>query len=626
MLWTPQRATAAFPLLSILLVVVACNRPPPRKPGDEYLAAIEFEGNKEFSDSELRTGLASRRTEKAGRAPDLYQVQVDSDRVKGQYLREGFFEADVQSRIDRKQDAATVVYSIQEGKRSVTRVTIAGLPADPAITPAMVREQLPIEDGEPFDYETYDLAKIGMLAVVQNAGYAHAKLDARVVGDIANHTALVELVFTPGPKCRFGTVTVQGVEGPLRDSIMRRLEVREGKLYSQHAITATQRAIYGMGRFSTVQVEPDGDQDDVVNVKVAVVESARHEVALGGGIGIDPINYEVRGRAGYEVLGWPFPLDTFTLDLRPAYAYLRDGGGYEPRVRALARLSRADLWLTNATGSIEGGYRYLAYEAYTHYGPQAQVGYEARFGRALQVRAGYMIHRYDFRTPSPLVDDALQMQLGIDDTELVGAYTQSLIADLRDHPIEPTLGVYGELKLTEGTKYAGGEFNYVQVVPELRGYVPLGPVVLGARARYGAFYGDVPATERFFAGGSTSQRGFAERRLSPSVTGMVEDSTMTVPYGGAGLIDSSVEARFPITTIKKMPLNGVVFLDGADVTEKPSDLDVMNLNWAAGAGLRLLTVVGPVRADLGYRLNRKGATDPQPGSSYAFHISLGEAF
>ncbi|MGE3546039.1 MAG: outer membrane protein assembly factor, partial [Kofleriaceae bacterium] len=532
----------------------------------------------------------------------------------------------VQSRIDRQQDAATVTFSIEEGKRSTTRVTIAGLPADPAITAAMVREQLPIKDGEPFDYEVYDLAKVPLLAVVQNAGYAHAKLDARVVGDVATHTAIIELVYTPGPKCRFGTVTVQGVDGPLRDSIMRRLEVKPGQQYSTAAVAATQRAIYGMGRFSTVQVEPDGDQDDVVNVKVAVVESARHEVALGGGIGIDPINYEVRGRAGYEVLGWPFPLDTFTLDLRPAYAYLRDGGGYEPRVRALARLSRMDLWLTNATGSVEAAYRYLAYEAFTHYGPEAQVGYAARFGRALQVRAGYLIHRFDFRAPNALVDPALQMKLGIDRTELVGAYTQSLISDLRDHPIEPRYGLYAELKVTEGTKYAGGDFEYVQVIPELRGYVPLGPVVLGARARYGAFFGDVPATERFFAGGSTSQRGFAERRLSPSVTGIVEESMMTVPYGGAGLIDSSVEARFPIATIKNMPLGGVVFLDGADVTEEPSDLDVSNLNWAAGAGLRLLTVVGPVRVDLGYRLNRKGDTDPQPGSSYAFHISLGEAF
>jgi outer membrane translocation and assembly module TamA len=69
-----------------------------------------------------------------------------------------------------------------------------------------------------------------------------------------------------------------------------------------------------------------------------------------------------------------------------------------------------------------------------------------------------------------------------------------------------------------------------------------------------------------------------------------------------------------------------VFLDGGDVTERPAELDVMNLQWAAGVGLRLVTVVGPVRADIGYRLNRTGPNDPQPGSTYAFHVSIGEAF
>jgi hypothetical protein len=39
-----------------------------------------------------------------------------------------------------------------------------------------------------------------------------------------------------------------------------------------------------------------------------------------------------------------------------------------------------------------------------------------------------------------------------------------------------------------------------------------------------------------------------------------------------------------------------------------------------------LTVVGPVRTDFGYRLNRTGPDDPEPLSKWAFHLSLGEAF
>jgi outer membrane translocation and assembly module TamA len=112
------------------------------------------------------------------------------------------------------------------------------------------------------------------------------------------------------------------------------------------------------------------------------------------------------------------------------------------------------------------------------------------------------------------------------------------------------------------------------------------------------------------------------------VTGVdpMSNSTLTIPYGGAGMIDTSVEARFPIASIRTMPLGGVVFMDGGDVTNTPSELNLARLNWAAGLGLRLLTVVGPVRFDFGYRLNRTGPEDPEPLSKWAFHLSLGEAF
>jgi len=47
--------------------------------------------------------------------------------------------------------------------------------------------------------------------------------------------------------------------------------------------------------------------------------------------------------------------------------------------------------------------------------------------------------------------------------------------------------------------------------------------------------------------------------------------------------------------------------------------------------LRLLTIVGPVRFDVGYRLNRTGIDrtgkdEPVPGSHFAYHLTIGEAF
>jgi len=140
-------------------------------------------------------------------------------------------------------------------------------------------------------------------------------------------------------------------------------------------------------------------------------------------------------------------------------------------------------------------------------------------------------------------------------------------------------------------------------------------------------------TERLFSGGAVSQRGFGERKLSPYVKGTIPDPNdktktvdVTAPYGGAGLLETSVEARVPITKIREMPLGVVGFVDAADVTETASGVDPTNLHWAVGGGLRLMTVVGPVRLDVGYRLNRTGTMDPDPGSRFAYHLTIGEAF
>lgn len=611
----------------VLLALGACSQKPPRKPGDDWLKAIEFEGNKSLKDKTLVTGLALRRTQKRGRAPDPYLVQVDADRVRGEYLRKGYLHVDVRPRVERVGDASTVIYKIEEGVRARTKVVINGVENDPTLPVSKVRETLPLKDGQPFDYEIYDKAKEPLVNVVKDAGYAHARLDSTVFADRANHTAIVQLDYTLGPKAKFGDVEITGVDGRLAEAVRGRLQFQPGQQYSTSAVTATQRALYGLNRFSTVQVQPveEDGANATVRMKVAVTEGARREIKLGGGLGMDPSAYEVRGRAGYSITGWPFDMDTVTLDFRPAYAYLRDGSGYQPRIRALARLERQDIAWTYSKGDVEAGYNYLAVEAYTSYGPRTGLGFSTPLGsQKLQLRVGWGLERLDFRDISPLIDEPVQMQLGLDETQRVGKYEQAISIDLRDNPIEPRLGAYAEVKASEGTKFAGGAFEYIQIVPDLRGYVPLGPVTFAGRVRSGGFFGDVPATERFFSGGGSHHRGFGERKLSPFVMGDVDGETRYVPYGGAAMLETGIEARIPITTWRDMGIGSVIFLDGGDVTETIDEIDPMNLHWAIGTGLRLHTIVGPVRLDFGYRLNR--LEDAAPGSRFAFHLSLGEAF
>jgi translocation and assembly module TamA len=624
----PHVRAVAHGLLVIGLLAAGCGHKVVHHPGEEYLSAIKFEGNHSIKTKDLRNGLALRRVQSLGSSPDPYLVVIDGQRVRGEYLRRGFMEVDVRSRVERHGDATTVIYTIAEGPRATTRVLITGI-TNPELA-QNVREALPIKEGEPFAYDPYDKAKERMLGLIEDAGYAHATLNAHVVVDRVKHEAVVHLQYELGEVCKFGTIDVTGVDGELADAVRARVAFSEGDQYSSKAINETQQNIYDMRRFSTVRVLPDKTKDGTINVRISLARSAKNELALGGGVGADPVTYEVRGRTSYRIVGWPFPLTDYWVDLRPAYAMLRDGSGYEPRIRAMTGFTRTDLFRPFITGTVEGGYNYLQVEAYTSYGPQARLGLESPLGiKQLHGRVGWQIERLDFRHISPLIGPGLEMQLGLDETQRVGMFQQAVTLDLRDNPLETRLGAYAEVRVDEGTPVAGSALTFFRITPEVRAYAPIPkiPVVAAVRARYGRITGDIPVTERYYSGGSTTQRGFAERHLAPSVMGEVDNGDLQeVPYGGTELFESNFELRTQLGHVKGMGVGGVTFLDGADVVEDGQHIDLTNLYWAAGVGLRLFTLVGAVRADVGYRLNRTGFGNLDPDSHFAFHLSIGEAF
>lgn len=143
--------------------------------------------------------------------------------------------------------------------------------------------------------------------------------------------------------------------------------------------------------------------------------------------------------------------------------------------------------------------------------------------------------------------------------------------------------------------------------------------------------------KRFYAGGSHSVRGFGENQLGPRVLTipaqiLQKHDSLNVPcfsgadiskcnpnaaklatrdfdprpLGGNVVLEGSVEARFPVWRA----LSGAVFVDAGVVTQKINkDLPRRRGAITPGVGVRYLSPVGPIRADIG--LN-PGSTENLP--------------
>jgi outer membrane translocation and assembly module TamA len=134
----------------------------------------------------------------------------------------------------------------------------------------------------------------------------------------------------------------------------------------------------------------------------------------------------------------------------------------------------------------------------------------------------------------------------------------------------------------------------------------------------GTVVDDVPASERFFAGGDSTVRGFVLDRLGAEDT----LNTLGFPTGGSGLAIVNGELR----TSYWKGLGVVGFLDAGNVFRRAGDISLAELRPAAGFGLRYRSPLGPLRVDLGFNLDPRILPTGDKERRTVFHLSLGQAF
>jgi outer membrane translocation and assembly module TamA len=130
---------------------------------------------------------------------------------------------------------------------------------------------------------------------------------------------------------------------------------------------------------------------------------------------------------------------------------------------------------------------------------------------------------------------------------------------------------------------------------------------------------DLPASERFFAGGDSTIRGFARDSVGTAST-LAADG---FPRGGDAEIILNAELRMPV----KGPIGAVMFVDGGNVFSRASDLSLSELRWSLGFGGRYVSPIGPLRLDIGFPTDRRFIGDTgNLEKRFQIHFSMGHAF
>ena len=128
----------------------------------------------------------------------------------------------------------------------------------------------------------------------------------------------------------------------------------------------------------------------------------------------------------------------------------------------------------------------------------------------------------------------------------------------------------------------------------------------------------LPASERFFAGGDNTVRGFALDRLGTAET----LDPQGFPQGGNGLAVFNLEARAPYWK----NIQFVWFSDAGNVFKEALDIRLNELRVTSGVGFRYRSPIGPLRVDWGWKLSTQLLLNGGRERSNVLHISLGQAF
>ena len=485
----------------------------------------------------------------------------------------GYYSPKVRGKLSGAGRDWKASYDVDPGEPTRLGTIALSLTGEGSEFPPLVSviENSGLREGARLQHAVYEGTKTALARAAFDNGFLDARFTKHVLRvDPQQRRAEVELQLDTGPRYRFGDVDV-AQEGLDPQFIRRYVPIVPGEWFEPAKLLQAQFALSDLGYFSTVEVQPHRERavDHRVPITIATTPRPRHRYDIGVGYGTD---------TGARL--------TLATELR--------------RLNRSGHRLRSDLRVSEIKNSIGTDYR---------------IPLGTRAGENLGFATGYSDEKindgfsrtYDIATTLSRTPGDWQRQL-----YLKYRYEQSLTPDAgldtarlllpgmtlsrgeMDDAIHARYGWSLFFDVHGGNQYVLSDVSFAQSRVLIRGVLPV-----STRARFlmrtefgasilGEDFSDLPASQRFYAGGDQSVRGYAYQSLGPT------DAEGNV-LGGQYLTTYSAELEYRIVG----NWGAAVFADagGADNDTNPP------LSVGVGAGLRYRAPVGTLQLDLAHPLD-----------------------
>ena len=551
-------------------------------------------------------GLRELFPDKKARLEAVLRPEQAREQMAAYYRGKGYLEASVKpGGFDQSAAAGTqrFAFPVVEGARyRVGKVEVAGAAGESAA---------PLIAGSLYAPAEVDRVAERIAESLESKGHTTAEAVVEVKPDPGAKTVDVLYRVTPGDKQLLQAVEVEGNRLTSDGLVRSQVGLAPGEPITSQKLSQARRNLYDTGAFAFTDLElQPGERGADGGVSTKLVARVRE---------VRP--YELRYGGLYDTENGPGGIADFSVrNVLGAARVTGFRGRYDGKLReARAYFEQPNLLRFPMKWVTTGFVRREINEGFLTDRTGGSTTAEFRWRRIYRLNAGYrleQVHTFE-KEPDPIFPFDIRIRVA----PLTAGFqrdTRNDILDTRTGSFFSQIAEFAPEKLGSQlryVKYFGQYFHYRPLLGERRfTNAPSRPgLVFAGSARFGIAAGlggqELIPSERFFSGGGTSVRGFAQDTLgaAPGQTAV----------GGEGLWIANAEARIP--WFKYADIVG--FFDAGNVYRRWDDLSLSGARFSAGMGIRIRTPYVLLRVDYGIKLNRR------PGESFGrLFGGLGQAF